>query len=314
MNQEPLISPLAVDDVPQNNDREMKFRIQSNEPPLTDEQAEVAVEELNNNAYVQRMTDFPRVERRFADPPIPLQKVGLVSWVPAKGATPNEHGVYGFAKLRGNFASEDEACDKAEQLIRNVDSYHQIYHTWVGRPFPLTQSSDYSANVEKIDLQQEMSRAIRDDVRKKREKEQREIEEIKQREQELLEDVKKDKEDLGDRYTTLKVKKAQLTWTLLETRKKLEQVVTSIAKTRRELEIMDDADPELAKNYYQKYLDARRQVNLPVDQAQNDQNFMKYLVEDVQIPDVDREYELLYGNRDDEEKDTGNEVGDEEKD
>ena len=31
-----------------------------------------------------------------------MQRIGLLSFVPAKGATPNSKGIYGFAKMRGN--------------------------------------------------------------------------------------------------------------------------------------------------------------------------------------------------------------------
>lgn len=262
-------------------------------PPLTDSEVKKALPELNVTSFVER---FPQVERRFADPPVDSQRIGLVSFVPAKGATPNEAGIYGFAKLRGNFASEVEANERAEFLIRNVDSYHQIYHTYVGRPFPLTTSSDYSKEVTKVDLQKEMSTSISDDVRKKREKEQRDIEEIKNRERELLEDVKKaPEENKDDYYTTLRVKKAQLVWTYNETEKKLKQMAGSIAKARYEIEEYDQKHPELKESYYNRYMEARKQAGLTTEKVEADQSFMKFLVEDLHIPAVEAEYNRLYG-------------------
>ncbi|NBT86524.1 MAG: hypothetical protein EBT45_08565, partial [Alphaproteobacteria bacterium] len=112
-------------------------------------------------------------------PVLDMQKIGLVSFVPAKGAKPNDRGIYGFAKLRGNFANEAEANERAEFLIKTHDSYHQIYHTYVGRPFPITSSSDYSKEINRVELNKQMTEAIGQDVKEKREKEQREIEEIK---------------------------------------------------------------------------------------------------------------------------------------
>ena len=52
--------------------------------------------ELNNTAYTEK---FPRVDRTYADPPPLMQTIGLL-FTPAKGATPNENGVFGFIKLR----------------------------------------------------------------------------------------------------------------------------------------------------------------------------------------------------------------------
>lgn len=268
---------------------EKKIETLVNAPALTEEEAKDAIKILNNKSYIG---NFPTIERRYADPEVPLQKIGLISFVPAKGATPNEKGVYGFAKLRGNFATETEADEKAEHIIRNVDSYHQIYHAYVGRPFPLTTSSDYSGDTRRIDLTKEMTVAISDDVKRKREKEQKEIQEIKDRETELLEDVKKDEENIQDRYTTLRVKKAQLTWTYSEYSKKLKQMVGLIAKARREIEILEEKDESLLETYMKKYMDARKSAGLPVDRA--DDSFMKYLVEDLLLPEVDEEYARLY--------------------
>lgn len=274
------------------SDRTAELRLDQNVPALTDTQVSEAMSTLNKTAYVER---FPTVERRYVDPPLDLQKIGLISFVPAKGATPNEKGVYGFAKLRGNFASDHEANEHAERLIRSVDSYHQIYHTYVGRPFPLTQSSDYSKEVNQVDLQKEMSSAMSDDIKKKREKEQKDIEEIKNREKELLEDVKKTEENRDDHYTTLRVKKAQLTWTYAETEKKMKQMAGVIAKARYEIEELDKQYPELKTTYFNKYMDARRQAGLSIDNIDNSNTFIKYMVEDLQLPSVEAEYQRLYG-------------------
>lgn len=262
-------------------------------PPLTDQETVEAVSELNNSTFVKR---FPTVERRFADPAVDNQTIGLVSFVPAKGATPNENGIYGFAKLRGNYPSLDEADARAEFLIRNVDSYHQIYHAYVGRPFPLTTTSDFSKEIRDIDLKQETTKAISDEVKRKREKEQREIEEVKQREQELLADVKKEQEDVDDAYTALRVKKAQLSWTYAETEKKMKQMVGLIAKARRDIELLDAEHPDLKNKYMQKYMDARQKAGLSVTNTTNDESFMKYLVEDLVLPAVDEEYNRLFGD------------------
>lgn len=274
------------------SDKNNDFKLDSTAEPLTKPQLEQAMQSLNVTSFVE---NFPHVERRFADPQLDNQKIGLISFVPAKGAKPNEQGVYGFAKLRGNFATEVEANEQAERLIRNVDSYHQIYHTYVGRPFPLTTSSDYSKEVAKVELQKEMATSISDDVRKKREKEQKDIEEIKNRERELLEDVKKaPEENKDDYYTTLRVKKAQLVWTYSETQKKLQQMAGSIAKARYEIEQLDKSNPELKDGYYNRYMDARRQAGLSTEKAEADTSFMKYLVEDLHIQAVEDEYNRLY--------------------
>lgn len=265
---------------------------QQDTPALTDIQTQAAVQALNNTSHVER---FPTVERRYADPSLELQKIGLISFVPAKGATPNQNGVFGFAKMRGNFGTESEANERSRYLIRNVDSYHTIYHAYVGRPFPLTSSSDYSKEVDRVDLQNEIASAHREDIRQKREKEQRDIEDIKKREKELLEDVKKPQEVTEDQYTTLRVKKAQLMWTYLETEKKMKQMCGSLAQTKHELELLDAKSPELKDMYFNRYVDARQKAGLTTDKNSLDTTFMKYLAEDVKIPAVEAEYQKLFG-------------------
>ena len=272
---------------PEDRDINNKFRLNQGAEPLTEDQVNNAI---NTLSITER---FPQVERRYVDPPLPNQIVGLVSFVPAKGATPNERGVYGFAKLRGNFATDIEANEQAERIIRTTDSYHKIFHAYVGRPFPLTLSSTYSKEVSDVEVKQEIKEAYGDSVKKKREQEQREMQEIQDREKELLEDVKKE-EDSSDRYITLMIKRAQLSWTYIETKKKLDQMIDLIARARHELKEMDEKDPSLRKSYYERYLQARQQRNLPTDKINVDQSFMRYLVEDAVLPEVDAVYKQLY--------------------
>lgn len=238
-----------------NPDKKMEVKVSA--PSLNDDQLKEAMTTLNIPTFVEK---FPTIERRFADPPLEMQKIGLISFVPAKGAVPNEKGIYGFAKLRGNFATENEANEQAERIIRNVDSYHRIYHCYVGRPFPITISPEFSKETTVVDLQKDVATSVAEDVKKKREQEQKEIEEIKERERQLLEDVKKEKEETDDHYTTLRVKKAQLVWTYIETTKKLKQVLGHIAKARKEIEDLDTTHPELKEAYFKKYMEARKQL------------------------------------------------------
>lgn len=295
---------------PSDRNPETRWAPDIHAEPLTIEQTKEAVKELNNSDFVER---FPRVERRYADPTMQLQRIGLLSFVPAKGASPNEKGVFGFAKLRGNFATEVEARARAEFLIRNVDSYHQIYHTYVGRPFPITVSSDYSREVDRIDLRKEMQEDYGDDVKRKRAKEEKEIEEIKEKEKRLLEDVKKNPdEDTKERYTTLRTKSAQLKWTYVNTMKKLKEMLTTIAKTRREIEFIEKTDPEAKKDHINRYNQAREEAGLPTDWQQTDDSYIKYIAEDLKVPEADAEYDRLFGEDSDDEKEDENEKPEEE--
>ena len=263
---------------PSDRDPARTYQPNQGSRALTEEEVKNAMNTLNNKKFENF---FLKVERRYADPVESMQRIGLFSFVPAKGATPNEKGVYGFAKLRGNYPTDQEANERAEYLIRNVDSYHQIYHTHVGRPFPCTVSSDYSEDTNEVDLKKSMTESVSHSIKQKKKTESQQIKEIEQREKELLEDTKKEKEDPVDFYTTLRVKKAQLAWTYLETQKKMDQMKESIIKTRSEIEKMDDENNSYSNDYFKKYCDARSASGL--DNSTHQDTFMKFLVEDVKL-------------------------------
>lgn len=279
---------------PSDRNRENRWRPEQGAPVLNNQEAQSAMEELNNTSFVDK---FPRVDRVYADPPLAMQNIGLISFTPAKGAQPNDKGVYGFAKLRGNFSTQMEADQRAEFLIRNADSYHQIYHTYVGRPFPITFSSQYSAETKEVDIRKETTQAISTTIKQQKDSEQKQVREMKEREQELLAESKRAREDdlksepepadPYDNYITLNVKKAQLSWTFLEHLRKLHEVRSIILKTREEIKTLDEKHPEFKDNYFEKYMTARKNAGLDEKVRETQDNFMRYMVQDAEIPTID---------------------------
>lgn len=278
---------------PSDRDLNNKWRPDQGKPVLTNEETEEAMKVLNNTDFIKK---FPSVDRTYADPAIPMQNIALISFTPAKGATPNESGVFGFAKIRGTYATEVEAEQRAEFLIRNVDSYHQLYHLYVGRPFPITFSSKYSAEMSEIDIRKETTKSISENIKEEKNKEQKTIKEIKEREQALLQESEKAKNDDGlkdpendpyEEYITLCVKKAQLSWTFFEHLKKMNEVRDIIIKTRVILAKKDEEYPDFKEKYFEKYMDARKKSGLDEKIRETQDNFLKYMVEDILIPTID---------------------------
>jgi hypothetical protein len=235
---------------------------------LSEEQVEAAMEDLNKREFLSK---FPRVDKFYADPQHNNQVYCLHSFVPAKGATPDSNGVYGMIKCRGAFASQQEANDRAEYIIRNVDSFHSIYHSYVGRPFPLSRNPDYVKEVSEVDIRKEIVENVSSDIKKVKDDERKQIQEIKEREKKLIDDTTKP-EDPYDKYTTLRVKKAQVSWTYLETMKRLEDMKNIILKTRQEIEDMDTEDGDYKTQYLERYYSARKEAGLGTDDS-----FLKYL-------------------------------------
>ena len=272
---------------PEERDLENRWRPEQGAPALTEDQVNLAMSELNNTAYTEK---FPRVDRTYADPPPPMQTIGLISFTPAKGATPNENGVFGFAKLRGNYNTPQEADQRAEFLIRSVDSYHQIYHTYVGRPFPITASSKYSAETAEIDIRKEATQAISTNIKEKKAEEQKNVDDIKKREEALLSETKNIEEngvDPFDEYITLRVKKAQLSWTYLEHINKIKEIKGIILRTRKEIFKLEKENDEYKDKYYDKYMNARKESGFKDTKEEMDASFMKFLVEDAVLPGLD---------------------------
>ena len=269
---------------PEDRNLENRWRPDQSSRALSEDEVNVAIQTLNNTSFTEK---FPRVDRTYADPPVPMQNIGLISFIPAKGATPNKNGIYGFAKIRGSYSTEIEANQRAEFLIRNVDSYHQVYHAYVGRPFPLTESSDYSATTSEVDIRRDTAESVSSNIKDKKMDEQRTVDEIKQREEDLLSASRNDTVDPYEEYITLRVKKAQLSWTYLEHQKKLEEVKNIIVKTRTQISELEETNPEFVNSYYEKYMKARRDAGIVESEEDLKNNFIKFLVEDVPLPGID---------------------------
>lgn len=283
---------------PSDRDLDNKWKPEQGVPPLTNEEAEEAMKVLNVDSFVKK---FPAHDRVYQDPPVPMQNIGLFSFIPSKGATPDKKGIFGFAKLRGNFASQLEANDRAEHIIRNVDSYHNIFHAYVGRPFPVTLSSDYSAETVEVDIRKDMTETISENIKSQKLENKKISEDMQKREAELLKEsaqAQKDdgvgappEEDPYERYITLQVKKAQLSWTFMEHLKKLEEVRNIILKTRQEVSTLDESNPEFKDMYFQKYQEARESAGFNDKKTQED-NFIKFMVQDTVIPTIDTNEKL----------------------
>jgi hypothetical protein len=275
---------------------ENPWRPEQNVPELSNDETDSAMKELNINDFTKK---FPRVDRTYADPPPPLQKIGLISFIPSKGAKPDENGIYGFAKLRGNYDTEIEANQRAEFIIRKVDSYHPIQHMYVGRPFPLTLDPKYTACTEEIDIRRTTAKTMSEDIKAKRDDDNQIIKEIKEKEEALLAESRKaekgeqTEQDIYDNYITLNVKKAQLTWTYLEHIKKMEEIRPIIAKTKLEIEELDLLYPTYKDSFLQKYMDARKQAGINETDDKVKDNFILYMVDDKHIPEIDDLYQQL---------------------
>jgi hypothetical protein len=258
-----LLSPSDRQDAP--------YTPKSVEGPLNPDALKNAMDTLSKNIT------FAQVDRYYADPYQPNQKIALVSFIPSSGSKPDKDNIYGMMKVRGVYATEEEANERAEFLIRNVDSYHEVYHAYVGRPFPVTTSEGYTTEIKKIDIRQKTTDIISEDILQKKKAERGEMEDIKDREKQLLDESKRaqagEPKDIFEEYITENVKRAQLVWTYHETKTKMDQMKDSFEKATIRIKEIDEKEPEFVDKYRDKYMEARRQSGIPDD----NNSFIQYL-------------------------------------
>jgi hypothetical protein len=239
---------------------------------LTEAEVSAAHSELVDKSFTAK---FPRVEKFYADPVICRQAYCLHSFVPTKGATPDEHGVYGFVKFRGAFETQQEADERAEFLIRNVDSFHDIYTSYCGRAFPLSANRKFVQETNAVDIRDHAVRAISEDVKAKVQKDKCLKDEMTERQEALLADTEQNlSSEPGERYIELQVKRANLVHVYVETRKSLAQIKDLILKCRGEISAFDSSNPECRTDYVGRYETAR--ANLGLELAK-DTTYLQYM-------------------------------------
>lgn len=190
-----------------------------------------------------------------------------------------EPSIAGVGKIRGVFYTEQEAAEKAEEIIRFQDSANSIFTCRIGVPFPLVPKG-YAQEVEEVNLQEETENTIKLNVREKRKKEEREIQEIKRREEELRADVEKTQEErIEDTYISQRVKLAQLRSQIEAHKQKLMECTAFEETCIKWLLKTKESNPEFEKCYIEKYMNARKQSNIPTDYTSG---LMKFLQDPIE--------------------------------
>jgi hypothetical protein len=242
---------------------------------LSDEQAQNAADTLIVKGALEKIAYFPRVDRYICDPTFQNQKFCIHSFVPAKGATPDKDGIFGMMKCRGTFTSEPEMNSRAEDIIRNIDSYHELFHGYVGKPFPFSVNSKYVDEEVEIDIKKKIVEEISSSVREKRKKEKIEKEEVNDQKEELNYDVSDNmEEDPAEYYTGIRVKRANLIHTIIKTKEHLSEMQDHLRKACSEIKKLDKASRKRYKKVFiERYMAAREKAGIPED----DDSLIKYL-------------------------------------
>ena len=134
--------------------------------PLTDEQVEEAKKELINKDYIH--LKFPKQIRMGRDPAIAGQNCAVISFYPSKEAKADNEDRFGTLKIRGVFSSETEAEDRAEMLIRNVDSFSSYFFAPVGVEVSIANDMiNYTKSLQEVDIRRKNDKIAKDYIRAK---------------------------------------------------------------------------------------------------------------------------------------------------
>jgi hypothetical protein len=266
----------------------------TNEPILSKEEIKLAKDELIKNK------SFPRINRRFVDPPKAGEpKFALFSYIDQidnqmedflRDVKPHLNEelkqqleslqnrpniLRGVGKIRGAFITQQEAEERAEEIVRDVDSTNSVFTCIVGVPFPLI-AEGMSEEVVKIDIQHQTEKTIEQNVRKQRYKEEKEMKEMKRREEELMRNAQKDPNaDDQENYITQRVKLAHLRNHIQELKKQYRNYVKNEEQCTDWLIDMKSRHPEFEKKYMEKYMAGRKAAHIP--EGKEVEGFMKYM-------------------------------------
>ena len=247
---------------------------------LSDQELIEARVKLWNNRFLD--LKFPR-ERKFRiDPSISGQSIGIISFSPSKNARPDSQGCFGVLKLRGNFSNQPDAERYGAMLMRKYDSYAEYDLVRVGQDFPLMiDNSIYTEETKEVNI-----KAVVDDIslsfiRKKKEEERQQREEVETRSRKLIsKDTEEDRaESLNDLefYTTMRTKKAHCQHIIDQSKDKLQEAKTALARIVEQIEELDGKFPEYKTQYISQYDNALKSIG--TDASQNP--LIKYMKEDV---------------------------------
>jgi len=264
--------------------------------PLTDAQLKDAKSQLLNKEYTK--LSFPRNMKFRVDPTINGQKFGLISFIPSKGASPDNEGCFGILKLRGNFGTEEDADLMSENLIRNYDSFAEIDVVFVGRDFPLMINNDmYVAQTREIDIRKKIDDVTKSHLKQKKEQEEKEIKEIQERQQKLMDRNHTEEKECSitdlDYYLQLKVKSANAQMTIDQCDSKKKEAQSVYESAEKDIADLDAKFPDYNKEYLARYKLALSNVGANV----NDNPLIKYM--DKQ---VSKQLETIAENSDEEKK------------
>ena len=229
-------------------------------PPLKGDDA------VGQAAVEGQLVYYPKSVRTMVDPPIPGQGLGLLSFMLFKESRKLRNGtaVYGYVKLRGNWADESQAKFEASKIIREVDSKYKIRIAPTGGWVPITDEDAFVK--EQLDVRmKDDEKHLRDQAVKEKEAEQRQIQrEIREREDEVAHggDIYDDPKSLTF-YSMRRVTELRLMEAREQQIKQIHSIKKTLRKVQKELKRLECEHPEYKDKWIDRYNEERRKGGIP---------------------------------------------------
>jgi hypothetical protein len=214
-----------------------------------------------------QLINYPKVVRTMTDPPIVGQKMSCISFMLFKEPRKVSNGlpIYGYVKMRGNWADQTQATFEASKIIKDIDSKYPIRIAPTGAWLPITDNDTFI--MDHLDVKTSNEEVmLRDEVVKEKQAEESRIKkELKERAEELKNDG-----DIYDDPTSLtyysmrRVTETTLLDSYERQMSQLKSTKSIINKVQREMKKLEMSNPEYIDQWVDRYNEERKKGGVPL--------------------------------------------------
>lgn len=242
---------------------------------------------------------YPMVVRGKRDPPIPNQAFTNVSFIFLDKPQRLKTGklVYGFFNPRGTWESVETATQKAEELVKMVDSRHQIRIAHTGMWHPITEDNAVCEDLLDVQTEEKEMPQLRDRAAKEAAEKQAQIQrELREREEQLRTegDIYDDKDHIRY-YSMRRVTEMRITERLETLRQEIAKLRHIHLKCRIELKQLEAKFPTHPDEWLECYNKERAITGIPPYQP-GEHEFDEY--EAATLDEMEREVAAYEAARD----------------
>lgn len=210
-------------------------------------------EEVAASLNLVKVKDYNLGSNCF-DEIIPEQLYFGISFCPAAGATPNNENVFAYYKIRGVYATEEEAIEKCTmKIVATQDALTNIYIHRVGHPIPLATDIELpSQQITEVDMANNLLKSFRNYSKKQKKKNDEIVKELEERKK-VLQAGEKEITEL-EKYAELRAKMANWSLTLSDVRATVKDLENRMIEGHKVIVEADEKNPTFQEEYLELIL------------------------------------------------------------